>query len=335
MPANLSPQYLDAEQRYRHAKTNQDKIKCLQEMLPIIPKHKGTEKLQAQIKTRIAKLKQESQKKHATRREGDSYIIKKEGAGQVVLVGLPNVGKSEIVSSITHADPEVADYPYTTRRPTPGMMEYKNVQIQLIDMPPLTNDYLEPWVPQIIRNADALLMVIDLDEDSVPQMKSLFEILGRFKVKPKIIEDRIEAEEELEFFEEKVFHKNTIFVGSKSDLELSDINIEMLREHYGEKFPFIPISIKKMETLEVLKGKIFEALEIIRIFTKPPGKKADLTAPYIRPVGNTVEEFAEHVHKDFLEKLTYARLWRDNKYQGQRVQRDFVLKDGDVVELHI
>jgi len=335
MPANLSPQYLEAEQRYRQAKTNQDKIKCLQEMLSIIPKHKGTEKLQAQIKTKIAKLRQESQKRHATRREGESLTIKREGAGQVVLVGLPNVGKSEIVSSITHASPEVADYPYTTRKPTPGMMEYEDIQIQLVDMPPLTNDYLEPWVPQIIRNADALLMVIDLNEDSVPQMKSLLEILERFKLKPTIAEDQIEAEEELEFFEEKLFHKNTIIIGSKSDLELADISLEMLKEQYGKHFPLIPISTKNVETLKKLKRKIFEVLKIIRIYTKPPGKQADFSAPYIRPAGSTVEEIAEHVHKDFLERLKFARLWRVNKFQGQRVQRDFILEDGDVIELHI
>jgi len=335
MPANLSPLYLEAEQRYRHAGTSQEKIKCLQEMLSIIPKHKGTEKLQAQIKTKIAKLKQDSQKKHATRREGDFYAIKKEGAGQLVLVGLPNVGKSEIVSSITHATPEAADYPFTTRKPTPGMMEYENVQIQLIDMPPLTNDYMEPWIPQIVRNADGMLMIIDLSEDSIPQTKLISEILGKYKMKPKIIEDKIEEEEELEFFEEKVLHKNTIIIGSKSDLELADISLEMLEEHYGAKIPIIPISIKKEETLELLKRKIYEMLNIIRIHTKSPGKQADLNAPYIQPEGSTVEELAEHVHKDFLEKLAFARLWRGDIYKGQRVQRDFVLEDGDVVELHI
>jgi len=335
MPANLSPLYLEAEQRYRHAGTSQEKIKCLQEMLSIIPKHKGTEKLQAQIKTKIAKLKQDSQKKHATRREGDFYAIKKEGAGQLVLVGLPNAGKSEIVSSITHATPEVADYPFTTRKPTPGMMEYENVQIQLIDMPPINNDYMEPWIPQIIRNADGMLMIIDLNEDSIPQTKLIAEILGKYKMKPKIIEDKIEEEEELEFFEEKVLHKNTIIIGSKSDLELADISLEMLEEHYGTKIPVIPISIKKEDTLEVLKRKIYEMLKIMRIYTKPPGKKADLTAPYIQPEGSTVEALAEHVHKDFLEKLAFARLWRGNSYKGQKVQRDFVLEDRDVVELHI
>jgi len=335
MPANLPPQYLEAEQRYRQAKTNQDKIKCLQEMLSIIPKHKGTEKLQAQIKTKITKLRQESKKKQATRREGEFHTVKREGAGQVVLVGFPNVGKSEIVSSITRASPVVADYPYTTRKPTAGMMEYENIQIQLIDMPPLTIEYLEPWIPQVIRNANALMMVIDLNEDVIPQMKSLSEILERIKVKPKLIKSQVETEDELEFFEEKVFHKNTLIVGSKSDLEIADISLEMLREHYGMHFPLIPISTKRAETLELLKGKIFEVLEIIRIYTKPPGKQVDLGAPYIQPVGSTVEEIAGNIHKDFLEKLKFARLWRDNKFQGLRVQRDFVLEDGDVIELHV
>jgi ribosome-interacting GTPase 1 len=336
MPANLTPQYLEAEENYRQAKTVQDKLKCLQEMLAIIPKHKGTEKLQAQIKTRIAKLKQESQKKHATRREGDIYNIKREGAGQVVLVGLPNVGKSELVASITNASPEVADYPFTTRKPTPGMMEHENIQIQLIDMPPLTKEeYHESWIPQLIRNADALLMVIDLSEDSVPQMNTLCEILESFKVKPRMLGGLIEEEEELEFFEDKVSHKNTVMVGSKSDFELAEVSLEELRERYGDQFSLISISTRKEETLQSLKRKVFESLHIIRIYTKPPGKPADLTAPYIRPAGSTVEDIAGHVHKDFLEKLAFARLWRGDKFQGQRVQRDFVLEDGDVIELHI
>jgi len=335
MPANLSPKYLEAERRYRQASTNQDKIKCLQEMLSTIPKHKGTEKLQAQIKTKIAKLKQESQKKHATRREGEFLTIKREGAGQVVLVGLPNVGKSEIVSSITHASPEVADYPCTTRKPTPGMMEYENVQIQLIDMPPLTNDYIEPWIPQTIRNADAIVMVIDLNEDSVPQMKSLFKMLEGFKMKPQIAEGQIEADEELEFFEERILYKKSVVVGSKSDLELADVSLGLLKEHYGKNFPVSPVSTRKVKTLELLKRKIFEVLEIIRVYTKPPGKKSDLSAPYILPVGSTVEQAAEHVHKDFLQNLKFARLWRVDKFQGQRVQRDFVMEDSDVIELHI
>jgi len=335
MPANLSPQYLEAEQRYRHARTSQDKTKCLQEMLSTIPKHKGTEKLQAQIKTKIAKLKQESQKKHATRKEADFLTIKKEGAGQVVLVGLPNVGKSEIVSSITHASPEVADYPHTTRKPTPGMLEYENIQIQLIDMPPLTNEYLESWIPQMIRNADAVLMVVDLSDDVVPQLEALSELLEKFKMKPKMVEDQIETDKELEFFEERILHKNTLLVGTKSDLELSAISLEMLKEHYGTQYPVIPISTREKETMELLKRKIFEILKMLRVYTKPPGKKADLGAPYILPTGSTVEEAAEHVHKDFLEKLNYARLWRTDKYQGQRVQRDFIIEDGDVIELHM
>lgn len=335
MPANLSPKYLEAERKYRQASTNPEKIVCLQEMLSTIPKHKGTEKLQAQIKTKIAKLKQESQKKHATRREGDFITIKREGAGQVVLVGLPNVGKSEIVSSITHASPEIADYPCTTRKPTPGMMEYENVQIQLIDMPPLTSDYIEPWIPQMIRNADAMVMVIDLNEDSIPQMNLLLNLLEGFKMKPQIAERQIDADEELEFFDERVLHKKTVIVGSKSDLELADISLASLKEHHGKNFPLVPISTRKVETLEVLKRKIFDVLEIIRVYTKPPGKKSDLGAPYILPVGSTVEEVAEHVHKDFLDNLKFARIWRADKFQGQRVQRDFVMEDKDVIELHM
>ena len=154
-------------------------------------------------------------------------------------------------------------------------------------------------------------------------------------MKPQIAGGQIEADEELELFEERILHKKTVIVGSKTDLELADVSLGLLKEHYGKNFPVSPISTRKVETMELLKRKIFEVLEIIRVYTKQPGKKSDLSSPYILPVGSTVEEAAEHVHKDFLEKLKFARLWRVDKFQGQRVQRDFVMEDRDLIELHI
>ncbi|HDD35555.1 MAG TPA: GTP-binding protein, partial [Candidatus Desulfofervidus auxilii] len=168
MPANLPPQYFAAERKYREARTPQEKISALEEMLMVMPKHKGTDKLRASLRRKLARLKDtlEIKKKN---KKGVSYVIEKEGAGQVALVGFPNVGKSALVKKLTKATPEVADYPFTTRIPTPGMMPFEDIKIQLIDMPALTIEYIEPWVGNILRRADLLLIILDLSDDPLHQ----------------------------------------------------------------------------------------------------------------------------------------------------------------------
>src|SRR5436189_2886283 len=166
MPANLTPQYMDAEKRFKQAESVQDKIAALEEMMATIPRHKGTEKLQADLKKKMSVLRQESEhsKKSGKR---DSFVVEREGARQIALVGAPNSGKSRLVRALTHATPEVADYPYTTRIPIPGMLIFENVRLQLVDLPPISPEYTESWVAQVIRNADAVLWVVDLSYDDV------------------------------------------------------------------------------------------------------------------------------------------------------------------------
>ena len=167
MPANLPPQYFEAEKRYREARTTRDKLKCLEEMLTIMPKHKGTDKLRADLRRRISKLKDMGQARKGPGRRPPVYFLEKEGAGQVALLGLPNTGKSSLLAALTNAQPVIADYPFTTRIPLAGMMTYENVQIQLIDTPPVSPDYLEPWYPDLLRRADAWLLVVSLAEGEV------------------------------------------------------------------------------------------------------------------------------------------------------------------------
>ena len=182
MPANLTPQYMSAEQRFKQASTHEEKITCLEEMLRVIPKHKGTDKLQADLKRRLSKLRQEAQKAAATHR-GYTLSVEVEGAGQIVLVGPPNVGKSTLLGALTKATPEVADYPFTTRRPMPGMMPFENVQLQLVDMPPISHEYMEPWMSQITRNADAMLLVVDLGDPAVlDTVELLSDVLQEWKI---------------------------------------------------------------------------------------------------------------------------------------------------------
>ncbi|MBE0480881.1 MAG: TGS domain-containing protein [Dehalococcoidia bacterium] len=325
MPANLPPQYFEAEKVYRQARTPEEKIEALETMLAIMPKHKGTDKLRAELRRRIAKASDEAQRRPSTTRKGSAYNIKKEGAGQVVLVGLPNSGKSLLVSTTTDAVTESADYPYTTKAPVPGMLKFENVQIQLLDMPPITAREARPWFSHLLRNSDLLALTIDLCEDPVVQTETLLAELDGMKV-------RLEVQEEDQLVP-GIALKEGIFVGTKSDLDPEGERLSRLKDHV-RLLPVVAVSILEEKGMDDLRRTIFEALAIIRVYTKSPGTKPDFNEPVVVPRGSTVEDVAESVHKDFRHRLKYAQIWGSGKYEGQRVNRNYELKDGDVVELH-
>jgi ribosome-interacting GTPase 1 len=328
MPANLPPQYYEAEKRYREAKDPQTKLKVLHEMFAIMPKHKGTDKLQADLKSRISKLKKElQQKKKASRR--DQYFVEKEGAACVVLIGAPNVGKSQILSSLTHATPEVAPYPYTTLKPLCGMMPFENIQIQLVDTPPISPDFMEPWLAGIIRQADLVLLVVDLlSENMLEETESVLKKLEQLKI-------QLEPEEKEVNPLDGIAHKKTMILANKDESRESEENLGVLKDFYGQRFPIFSISAKGKRNLDGLKKLIFDSLDILRVYTKVPSKKADFNDPVILKIGSTLLDAAKAIHKDFAYKLKYARIWGNGVYDGQMVQKDFVLKDGHVVEFHI
>ena len=326
MPANLPPQYFEAEKNFRLAKTSQEKIAALEEMLAIMPKHKGTDHLRAELRRRIAKLTEAADKKAATQRA--SMVIQKEGAAQVVVVGPPNVGKSQLVSTVTNASPTVAEYPFTTYTATPGMMEFENIQIQLIDTPPLVVHPTEPWLPPTLMRADALLIVLDLSDDPVTQIEAVITKLESLRI--SIIDRKTEGEPDT-----TLRHKKALIIGNKIDLDAASQNYAVLHNKYQDQLPVIGISVKKGISLEELKLKIYQMLDIIRVYTKTPGQKTDFTDPLILSRGSTLEDAAAEVHKDFRAKLKYARLWGSGKHDGIMVKRDHVLQDGDIIELHV
>ena len=326
MPANLPPQYFDAEKNFRAAKTNPEKIAALEEMLAIMPKHKGTDHLRAELRRRIAKLTQASDKKAATQRA--SMVILKEGAAQIVVIGLPNSGKSQLVSSITNASPTVADYPFTTTTATPGMMEFENIQIQLIDTPPLVVNSTESWLSPTLLRADALLVVVDLSNDPLAQMEAVITELGRMRIG---IADRKTEDEPGTVLR----YKKALIVANKIDLDEAGRGYAALQNRYKDQMPVIAISAQKGAGLEELKLRIYQMLDIIRVYTKTPGQNPDLTDPIILERGATLGDAAAEVHKDFRAKLKFARLWGSGKHDGIMVKRDHVLQDGDIVELHV
>jgi small GTP-binding protein len=323
MPANLPPQYFEAEENFRAAKSPAEKIVALEEMLAIMPKHKGTDHLRAELRGRIAKLTQQVGKKTGAQRT--SMVIEREGAAQVAVIGLPNAGKSKLVDSVTNASPTVAEYPFTTYAVSPGMMEFENIQIQLLDTPPLVPQSIEWWLPPMLRRADALLIVVDLSEAPLAQMEAVMEQLEKMRIGIGAVRNE----------EEVLAWKKVLVIGNKLDIEGVRENYDALQHKYGEQLPVLAISAKGKTGLEELKLKVYQILNIIRVYTKVPGQKADFADPIILERGSTLADAAEAVHKDFRAKLKYARVWGSGKHDGIMVKRDHVLQDGDVIELHM
>ena len=327
MPANLPPDYYTAERRYREAETIQEKIEILREMLAIMPKHKGTEHLQGDLKRKIAKLNVQAQKKQVKSRSSGLDHIPREGAGQVVLVGPPNSGKSSILANLTHAKSRVAEYPYSTFKPVQGMMDYEDIQIQLVDLPPVSSVYTESWLFNVVRLADLVLLVVDLSvEYPEEQVRETCEILEEHKISL-----RREGESRPQG---PVAVKSTLLVGVKADVEGAKERAGVLEKTYCEAFPHIFVYIKNRANVEELRREIFRGVRVIRVYTKIPGKKSDLDKPYVLPSGTTVLEAATTIHKELAETMRYARIWGSHKYEGQRVERDHVMEDGDVIEIH-
>ena len=328
MPANLTPEYFEAEKKYRAARTIEEKIAALREMLAVMPKHKGTDKLQADIRAKISKLQKllKEEKKAGGKRR--FLYPQREGAGQVSLVGPPNSGKSSILAALTQAHPIVADYPFSTHTYVPGMMQFEDIQIQIIDLPPFFSGHIQFWQVDIVRNCDLVLLVGDLSTDSVVEdIQAVIEELNERKITLIGTGKRID-----DIFGPVA--KRTILIANKFDAEGADERLEILREFFGE-FPIIPASTVTMQGLEQLPSIIFKELEIIRVYTKEPGHPPDMTDPLILPIGATVLDAAEKIHKDFARKLKYARLWGSSKFDGQRVERHYILQDKDIVEFHI
>lgn len=328
MPANLTPEYKEAERRYREAKTETERLSCLEYMLSVIPKHKGTDKLQGDLKRRISKLKEKLEQQSGGKKKGFSHKIQKEGAGAVALVGAPNTGKSSLLKALTGVDARVAEYPYTTLEPHPGMMKYENIQIQLVDFPPVCSEHTESWVFDLIKSCDVFLLLVDLAQgDPVHQLETTLELLERHYLLPVWSDRPVEPGHRVA--------RRGLVVANKADDPDAEETAALLREMISPEIPILLVSALRETGLELLRTRIFELLKIIRVYSKAPGKPPDLESPFTIPEGSTVLDFASQVHHDFIEKLKFARVWGSSKFDGMIAKRDYVLQDGDTVELHI
>ncbi len=327
MPANLTPQYLEAERRFRAAKTVEERVAALEEMLAVIPKHKGTEHIRGDLKRRLAKLKSEAEQARS-RRGGFSFAVDREGAGQVVLAGPANAGKSALVGCLTNAQTEVGEYPFTTRRPVAGMMPFVNIQIQLVDLPAISQTYMEPWVPSLVRPADLVLLVADLGNPAV--LEELEEVLAILEQTKLLLGGGAATEPPLGWV-----RKPALLVGNKADVAEAETVLELVRAAHGDRMPVCAVSATAALGLEALRRAIYDGLAIVRVYCKAPGKEPSMSSPVVLPRGSTVVEMAGSIHKDFARQLQYARVWGSSKFDGQRVQRDYVVREGDIIELHI
>ena len=324
MPANLTPQYLAAERKFREAKTVPDKIAALEEMHATIPKHKGTEKMQADIKRRLAKLRAAAQE--ARGRGGvDLFHVEKQGAGQVALVGTPNVGKSALVAAVSKARVNVAPYPYATHAAVPGMMPFEDIRIQVVDLPPVSDEGMVPGMIGALRYADVLMICLDLSAKDLLEQPEV--CLGALAARGLVREG--------DAVPEGGVAKPMVFVGTKADAPGAAENRRALEDLRPDRRPILATSAQTGEGLEDLGRRLFETLRVVRVYSKEPGRPADLERPFILARGSTVLDLASAIHKDLARGLKRARIWGSEKYEGQAVQRDHVLADKDVIELHV
>lgn len=351
MPTNVTPEYKKAEEAFRQAREPKDRLACLKEMLRTIPKHKGTEHLQADIKSRIKQLSEDlTGPRKGGSRTGPTHVVRAEGAAQVALIGPPNAGKSSLHSRLTGSRTEVGPYPYTTKLPIPGMLPFEDVHFQLVDLPPVSADYMESWLVNALQPADAALLVVDLsDPECLDHVAAIRERLSEKKITllehwPGLESDSSDLqadgphgydEEEDEISDPFHIYLPTLLIANKSDLDPDPDEVRVLEELLDVRFPAVATSADTGQGLDELGPLLFKGLEIVRVYTKAPGRAAEMDRPFTLRRGATVFDAARLVHKDIARGLKFARLWGSGQFDGQQVGPDHTLSDGDVIELHM
>ena len=340
MPANLSPEYKSAEAAFRAAREPKERLECLREMLRTIPKHKGTEHLQGDIKARIRQLTEElAGPKKSGARSGPALVIRPEGAAQVAVLGPPNAGKSALVSRLTGAHAEAGPYPFTTRFPQPAMLPYEDIHFQLVDLPPIARDHPVPWIVNALQPAGAALLVADLSDPAcLERTADVLEHLGEKRVSLLADWDAalVPPDPEAEDYDPFAVRLPTLMIAAKSDL-LDDPEGEaaVFGELGGFAFPGIAASAGTGAGLDAIGSFLFERLAIARVYTKAPGRPPDMGTPFTVRGGGTVHDVARLIHKDIGRSFRYAKLWgRNGRFSGQQVGRDHPVSDGDVIEVH-
>lgn len=326
MPANLSPGFLAARDRLNRSKTDEERLDALQEMLATIPKHKGTEKMVADIRRRIAKLKEKAEQQRRGKGGAVGYHVPREGAAQVALVGVPNAGKSSLLAALTRATPDIAPYPMSTVRPQPGMMEFEDIQIQLVDLPPITRDYTEGWVYGLVRLADTVALCVSLE--NAEWKRDTEEAIALLAEHHTLLTSGMSRQVDW-----RVVERRTVAVGLKADL--GQDRVPAFRAWAEGRFPAVSVSTATGEGLDEVRTLIFRHSGVVRVYTKKPGQAPDVSKPYTIREGATVLNVVEQIHKDFVSRLRYVRLWGSGRFEGQHAPQDHLVQDKDIVEIHL
>lgn len=325
MPANLTPEYEKAEARFRAAGNDEERVAALQEMLSAIPKHKGTEKMQADLKRRLSQLRREQQK--TGRSHGpDPFHIPKSGAGQVALAGLPNTGKSSLLAATTNADARIAEYPFTTLVPQPGMWLREDVPIELVDTPPFTPEHVPTGLLGTLRNADLVCVVAEAGDAALEQVDTALAVLGARGLTLRTL-PRNAAEPRVPGLRPGLIVLNKCDVAAPGSLGA-------LRDLYAGVLQVAGVSARTGAGLEDWFRQLWRLLAMIRVYAKQPGHPPDLAKPFVLPAGATVADLARVIHRDLPDTMKFARLWGHGRFEGQHVHKTEPLTDRDIVEIH-
>jgi len=339
VPANLSPEYKAAEAAFRKARDPQERLADLREMLRTIPKHKGTEHLQADIKARIKDLAEqlEGGARRGGGHGGPTLVIRPEGAAQVALIGPPNSGKSSLHARLTSSNAHVGPYPFTTQHPEAGMLPHEDVHFQLVDLPPVASEHPVPWMVNTLQTADAALLVVDLGEPScLEQLQAVQSVLAQQRV---TLVERWPADAAAGLSSDDgdpfAVRLPTLMLANKADGTADvDAELQCLRELSGTPLPLLAVSATTGHGLGDIGPWLFSHLGIVRVYTKVPGHPADKHRPFTLRRGQTVGDVAQRVHHDVARTLRYARVWGHAGFDGQQVGPEHAVEDGDIVELH-
>ena len=345
MPTNVTPEYKKAEEAYRKAREPKDRLDCLKQMLSTIPKHKGTEHLQADIKSRIKELTEElAGPKKGGQRSGPALVIRPEGAAQIALLGPPNAGKSALHQRLTGSHAQSGPGPFMTQFPEPGMLAHEDIALQLVDLPSMSPDHSPPWIASTLQTSDAALLVVYLsDPGCVEQVQFILDTLAAKKISlvarwpgQDAGTDDAGGEDTPGDDSDDPFRIRlpALLLANKSDLAPDPDEVMVLEELLGIDFPTLRVAAETGQGLGALAPWLFKALEVVRVYTKAPGKDPERDRPFTVRRGETVLDVARLVHKDIAETFRFARLWGSGVFDGQQVGADHRVAEGDVVELH-